>query len=560
MSTTSSEIDDIHASLTSMFFTSLSRAPVLRSPLKPPPPHHTPSSSSPTAIGPPTPTHSPASSKKTPTPSATPYGPTRGSRARTSSGPRSGFLGRRRGGRDVGGVVGGVEARIEKKRRVWCLLSPPSQPAAPPSPSPPKSYRHSPSFSPNSYRTKYLNPAADRVALGGVPEITEILELKCDARIARTISAAAKHLTPMILELGGRARLSSMVPILGGSLIVVVFGFRLGAMRWGGAFFTPRERRSGKWDDDAVGGWEAGPCAQFAFAFVFVFDVGVGVCLVYAWHNTGWVVLETMCGGDSWGGFGRKGDLPSFVFSRSCRICLGLSVFVFVFELGVGSGVGVGVGAMDVDVQRGHSHLGCTESVERCFIGKRLAHMCVHGVYSFRFMGAVELYRKWVWGFALRGDDDELAREFLTSGCTGDCRPFRLHSALRLRTMLGLSRRSRFCGVAYGQGGCGRYVSVTLGLLDAIEFHSCFFGLDATMCCCAHYSFRMTGRPVSCVGQVMSTYEVVGDVESLFPVSVNSSLFLAPRRDRSMAGYTNISILASLLCFNIYNSFVSGIL
>ncbi|KAF6741830.1 hypothetical protein DFP72DRAFT_227523 [Ephemerocybe angulata] len=33
---------------------------------------------------------------------------------------------------------------------------------------------------------------------------------------------------------------------------------------------------------------------------------------------------------------------------------------------------------------------------------------------------------------ALRGDDEEPAREFLTSGCTGDCRPFRLHSALRL--------------------------------------------------------------------------------------------------------------------------------
>ncbi|KAF6741827.1 hypothetical protein DFP72DRAFT_861423 [Ephemerocybe angulata] len=36
--------------------------------------------------------------------------------------------------------------------------------------------------------------------------------------------------------------------------------FRRGAMRWGEAFFTfftPRERRGGKWDDDAVGGWEA---------------------------------------------------------------------------------------------------------------------------------------------------------------------------------------------------------------------------------------------------------------------------------------------------------------
>ncbi|KAF6765639.1 Aldehyde/histidinol dehydrogenase [Ephemerocybe angulata] len=60
---------------------------------------------------------------------------------------------------------------------------------------------------------KYLDPAAYRVALGGVPEITRILELKWahifytgNGRVARIISAAAaKHLTPMTLELGGKS-------------------------------------------------------------------------------------------------------------------------------------------------------------------------------------------------------------------------------------------------------------------------------------------------------------------------------------------------------------------
>ncbi|KAF6765588.1 Aldehyde/histidinol dehydrogenase [Ephemerocybe angulata] len=60
---------------------------------------------------------------------------------------------------------------------------------------------------------KYLDPAAYRVALGGVPEITKILELKWahifytgNGRVARIISAAAaKHLTPMTLELGGKS-------------------------------------------------------------------------------------------------------------------------------------------------------------------------------------------------------------------------------------------------------------------------------------------------------------------------------------------------------------------
>ena len=78
---------------------------------------------------------------------------------------------------------------------------------------------------------KYLDPNAYRVALGGVPEITRILELKCKARVnvvltrhlltltlgdhifytgngkvGRIISAAAaKHLTPLTLELGGKS-------------------------------------------------------------------------------------------------------------------------------------------------------------------------------------------------------------------------------------------------------------------------------------------------------------------------------------------------------------------
>ncbi|KAF9477627.1 aldehyde dehydrogenase [Pholiota conissans] len=60
---------------------------------------------------------------------------------------------------------------------------------------------------------KYLDKDAFRVALGGVPEITKILELKWDhifytgnGRVARIIAtAAAKHLTPLTLELGGKS-------------------------------------------------------------------------------------------------------------------------------------------------------------------------------------------------------------------------------------------------------------------------------------------------------------------------------------------------------------------
>ncbi|PPR01941.1 hypothetical protein CVT24_001299 [Panaeolus cyanescens] len=61
--------------------------------------------------------------------------------------------------------------------------------------------------------TKYLDPSAFRVILGGVPEITKILELKWDhifytgnGKVGRIIAAAAaKHLTPITLELGGKS-------------------------------------------------------------------------------------------------------------------------------------------------------------------------------------------------------------------------------------------------------------------------------------------------------------------------------------------------------------------
>ncbi|PPQ79732.1 hypothetical protein CVT25_003299 [Psilocybe cyanescens] len=60
---------------------------------------------------------------------------------------------------------------------------------------------------------KYLDPSAYRVILGGVPEMTKVLELKWDhicytgnGRVGRIISAAAaKHLTPLTLELGGKS-------------------------------------------------------------------------------------------------------------------------------------------------------------------------------------------------------------------------------------------------------------------------------------------------------------------------------------------------------------------
>ncbi|KAJ6534209.1 aldehyde dehydrogenase [Mycena capillaripes] len=60
---------------------------------------------------------------------------------------------------------------------------------------------------------KYLDPNAYRVVLGAVPETTKLLELQWDhifytgnGPIARIISAAAaKHLTPLTLELGGKS-------------------------------------------------------------------------------------------------------------------------------------------------------------------------------------------------------------------------------------------------------------------------------------------------------------------------------------------------------------------
>ncbi|KAG2354592.1 aldehyde dehydrogenase [Suillus spraguei] len=60
---------------------------------------------------------------------------------------------------------------------------------------------------------KYLDPNMCRVVNGGVPEITKLLELQWDhifytgnGKVARIIaSAAAQHLTPMTLELGGKS-------------------------------------------------------------------------------------------------------------------------------------------------------------------------------------------------------------------------------------------------------------------------------------------------------------------------------------------------------------------
>ncbi|KAI0301585.1 aldehyde dehydrogenase [Multifurca ochricompacta] len=60
---------------------------------------------------------------------------------------------------------------------------------------------------------KYLDPSAYRVINGGVPEITHVLKLKWDhitytgnGTVARIISrAAAEHLTPVTLELGGKS-------------------------------------------------------------------------------------------------------------------------------------------------------------------------------------------------------------------------------------------------------------------------------------------------------------------------------------------------------------------
>ncbi|KAJ7776098.1 aldehyde dehydrogenase [Mycena metata] len=59
---------------------------------------------------------------------------------------------------------------------------------------------------------KYLESSAFRVVLGGVPETTKLLELQWDhifytgnSRVARIIArAAAQHLTPLTLELGGK--------------------------------------------------------------------------------------------------------------------------------------------------------------------------------------------------------------------------------------------------------------------------------------------------------------------------------------------------------------------
>jgi aldehyde dehydrogenase (NAD+) len=60
---------------------------------------------------------------------------------------------------------------------------------------------------------KYLDPNAYSIVNGYVPETTKLLELQWDhifytgnGKVARIIaSAAAKHLTPMTLELGGKS-------------------------------------------------------------------------------------------------------------------------------------------------------------------------------------------------------------------------------------------------------------------------------------------------------------------------------------------------------------------
>jgi aldehyde dehydrogenase (NAD+) len=59
---------------------------------------------------------------------------------------------------------------------------------------------------------RYLDPAAFRVVLGGVTQTTHLLELKWNHifftgsnRVGRIIAAsAAKHVTPVTLELGGK--------------------------------------------------------------------------------------------------------------------------------------------------------------------------------------------------------------------------------------------------------------------------------------------------------------------------------------------------------------------
>ncbi|TCD61558.1 hypothetical protein EIP91_008249 [Steccherinum ochraceum] len=59
---------------------------------------------------------------------------------------------------------------------------------------------------------QYLDPDACRVVLGAVPETTKLLELQWDqilytgsARVAKIVlAAAAKHLTPVVTELGGK--------------------------------------------------------------------------------------------------------------------------------------------------------------------------------------------------------------------------------------------------------------------------------------------------------------------------------------------------------------------
>ncbi|KAF9472092.1 ALDH-like protein [Pholiota conissans] len=90
-------------------------------------------------------------------------------------------------------------------------MAPSPQVAAPSSRSP-KSHHITLRSSPTICRS-YLDKGSFRAALGGVPEITKMLELKWDhtfytgnGRVARIIAtAAAKRLTPLTLEFGGRS-------------------------------------------------------------------------------------------------------------------------------------------------------------------------------------------------------------------------------------------------------------------------------------------------------------------------------------------------------------------
>ncbi|KAF6741838.1 hypothetical protein DFP72DRAFT_1111059 [Ephemerocybe angulata] len=134
----------------------------------------------------------------------------------------------------------------------------PSQPAAPHSSSPPKSYRHSLDIlqAPRRARTEVPRPRCISCCPGRYSgdyadsgaQITKLTPLKQgppahifytgNVRLARIISAvAAKHLTPMTLELGGKSPVIIDSANLGEG--------RRGCSMWGWGVFE-------------IGGWEAG--------------------------------------------------------------------------------------------------------------------------------------------------------------------------------------------------------------------------------------------------------------------------------------------------------------